>query len=192
MTSGVPGHDGKDPPTLAGEIAPAVATLAGEGHGRNAISRALGVSTGTVSNAARIAGVEFDVAGTEVASRTRAEQLAEDRAALAEQAAEIGRRAGRRLFMELGAELLDPAAIGALNKAWGTAADKLILASATVPDDNADEYRMARLWLDGLHAQIRASELGILPADDDGNYPMRMGQPGAHLDHDNPDELEDQ
>ena len=191
MTSDVPGHDGKDPPRLADEIAPAVVELHGEGHGRNAIARALGVSTGTVSNAARIVGVEFDVTGTEVASRTRAEQLAEDRADLAGMAAEIARRAGRRLFIELGATVLEPGTVTALNRVFGTATDKALAAGLVVPDDDRDQHRMARLWLEGLHAQIRAAELGLIASDADGNTPMFLGQPGAHIDHDDLDHLED-
>ncbi|MDX2358569.1 hypothetical protein [Dietzia sp. PP-33] len=190
MTWDVTGHDGKDPP-LAEQIAPAVSEMAAEGHGRNAIARALAVSPSTVTNAARIAGVEFDPAATEVATRSRAEQMAEDRAHLAAMAAEIAKRAGRRLYIELGATVLNPAAVSALHRAFGTGVEKAVLAGATVPDDQADEFRMARVWLDGLHAQIRATELGIIPPDENGNFPIHMGQPGAHLDHHDLDQEND-
>jgi len=175
MNSADPGTAGKDPPaTLADEIAPAVEELAREGHGRNAIARALAVSTATVSRAAAIAGVEFDRGPTEVATRTRAEQLAEDRADLAGMAAEIARRAGRRLFIEAGAEVIDPATLTALNRVFGTATDKALTAGMLAPSDDQDQYRDARLWVDALQAQIRAAELGIIRPDENGNLPLVM------------------
>lgn len=191
MSGNGTGPDGKDPPPLAAEVAPAVAELAAEGFGRNAISRALAVSPTTVTRAARIAGVEFDPAATEVATRSRAEQFAEDRAALAAQAAEIGRRAGRRLFVELGAELLDPAAIGALNKAWGTSADKLLAASATVQDEARDEHAAARAWLEGVQLQIAAAGRGLIQPGADGNFHFAQPSMTDHLDHDDLDLMED-
>lgn len=166
---GLTGHAGKDPPSLAEEIAPSVAALAAEGHGRNAIARALAVSAGTVTNAAKIAGVTFDRGPTEVATRTRAEQLAEDRADLAGMSAEIARRAGRRLYMELGAEVVDYSVLTALNRVYGTATDKALAAGMLAPTDDQDEYRMARVWVDALQAQVSAARLGIIKPDENGN-----------------------
>ena len=175
MSSGIPGHDGKDPP-LAEQIAADVAELHAEGMGRNEIARALAVSPGTVSNAARIAGVEFDRSSTEVATRTRTEQLAEDRADLAAMSAAIARRAGRRLFMELGATVLDPGAVTALNRTFGTAVDKAIAAGTAVPDDSdQDEYRAARTWLEALHVQLEMADRGLLPTDEHGNTLLQYG-----------------
>ena len=140
MTCDSPGNAGKDPPTLADEIAPAVAELAAEGKGRNEISRALAVSTATVSRAAAIAGVEFDRGPTEVATRTRTEQLAQDRAELAGMAAEIARRAGRRLYIEAGAEVIDPATLTALNRVFGTATDKALTAGMLTDRLDSDDH----------------------------------------------------
>lgn len=171
---------------MAEQIAPDVAELHAEGMGRNEIARALAVSPGTVSNAARIAGVEFDRSSTEVATRTRTEQLAEDRADLAAMSAAIARRAGRRLFMELGATVLDPGAVTALNRTFGTAVDKAIAAGTAVPDDSdQDEYRAARTWLEGLTMQIRAANEGLIPADENGNTPISFG-PDDHNPNPNP------
>lgn len=183
MTGDDPGSPGKQ--TLAEEVAPAVAELHAEGHGRNAISRALGVSTFTVSGAARIAGVEFDTAGTEAATRSRAEQLAEDRADLAGMSAELARRAGRRLYMELGATVLDPATVTALNRTYGTAVDKLAVLTETLPDDR-DDLERPRLWLDALKAQVTAAQLGLIEPNADGTTPLVLGSehlPPDHHDH---------
>lgn len=184
MSGGVPGHDGKDPPqTLPEEVAPAVAELAGEGFGRNAIARALAVSTGTVSKAAQIVGVEFDRGPTEAATRTRSEQLADDRADLAGMSAEIARRAGRRLFMELGAEVLDPSAVTALNRVYGTAVDKSLSAGMLAPTNDQDELQVVRLWVESLNAQLRAAELGIIRPDENGNTPLVMSADQIPQDH---------
>lgn len=187
MNSDVSGQAAKDPP-LAEQVAPAVAELHAEGHGRNAIARALAVSPGTVSNAARIAGVEFDRSGTEVATRSRTEQLADDRADLAAMSTELARRAGRRLYVELGATVLDPATVTALNRVYGTASDKSLALGLTVTDDGQDEYRTARVWLDGLKAQITAAQLGIIEPNPNGTTPLVLSSehitPEDEGDHD--------
>lgn len=193
MTAGVTGHASKSPPSLAEEVAPHVAELAAEGHGRNAIAKALAVSEGTVSNAARIAGVTFDRGPTEVATRTRAEQLAEDRADLAAMSAEIARRAGRQLYMELGAEVLDPNTLTVLNRVFGTATDKALAAGVLIPtDDKADNHGF-EVWVDGLKAQLSAFDLGIIRPDENGNFPLVMNaehvpREAAELD---PDAIEE-
>lgn len=175
MSSGVPGHDGKDPP-LAEQIAPEVAELHAAGHGRNEVARRLGVSTGTVSAAARIAGVEFDRSSTEVATRTRTVQLADHRADLAEMAADLATKAGRRLRIELDATILDPTTVRALGTTFGIAADKLAALSATVTDETS-EHAAAEVWLEALTLQLDAAADGRIPADEHGNVPIQFGPP---------------
>jgi len=175
MSSDIPGHDGKDPP-MAEQIAPDVAELHAAGHGRNEVARRLGVSTGTVSAAARIAGVEFDRSSTEVATRTRAVQLADHRADLAEMAADLATKAGRRLRIELDATILDPTTVRALGTTFGIAADKLAALSATVTDETS-EHAAAEMWLEGLRLQIHAANEGLITPDENGNTPIDFGPP---------------
>ncbi|MCY1656012.1 UNVERIFIED_ORG: hypothetical protein EDC92_1591 [Dietzia maris] len=175
MTSDVPGRDVKDPP-LAEQFAPTVARLHSEGLGRNAIARELGISTATVSSAARIAGVSFDTSGTEVATRSRVQQLAEARVDLADMAADLATRAGRRLRVELDANVLSPNNVRTLGIAFGIAVDKLVALSAEVTDER-DEHAAASVWLEGLQLQIQAAADGLMPTDERGNVPFEVGPP---------------
>ena len=176
MSSEDPGTSAKDPPNMAEQIAPQVAELHAQGHGRNEVARRLGVGTATVSRAAAIAGVRFDATATEVATRSRTAQLAEQRADLAELSAELATKAGRRLRIELDAEVLDPTAVRALGTAFGITADKFAALSADA-SDATDEHAAAALWLEGLTMQIRAANEGLIPADEHGNTPIQFGPP---------------
>lgn len=66
-----------DPTTdlLPGVIAPAVAHLAAEGLGRNEIARRMKVARGTVTSAAKLAGVTFDRQATAAATAARVTDL---------------------------------------------------------------------------------------------------------------------
>jgi hypothetical protein len=152
---------------MAEQIAPDVAELHAQGCGRNEIARRLGVGETTVSRAAVIAGVRFDATATQAATKSRSVQLAEQRADLAELSAELATKAGRRLRIELDAEVLDPTAVRALGTAFGITADKFVALTADATDDR-DEHAAAEVWLEGLQLQIHAANKGLLPTDDDG------------------------
>lgn len=126
-----------DPPYVV--VAPEVARLAAEGLSRNAIARQLGRAPSTVSRAAMHAGVEFSTEGTESATRAAAEQAAGRRAELAHLTAEIALTAGRRLHIEVGAEVLDPATVKALSVAMGISVDKALMLAATLPEHAPDD-----------------------------------------------------
>jgi len=176
VSSGGTGPGAKDPPPLAEQIAPQVAELHAQGHGRNEIARRLAVGETTVSRAAVIAGVRFDATATEVATRSRTAQRAEQRADLAELSAELATKAGRRLRIELDAEVLDPTAVRALGTAFGITADKFVALTADATDDR-DEHAAAEAWLAGLHLQLEAAADGRIPADENGNTPIQFGPP---------------
>ena len=175
MTSDGTGPQAKGPP-LPEQLAEQVAELAAEGLGRNAVARALGTSPTTVTRAAEIAGIQFDGSLTESATKARADQLAQDRMALAELSAAIAFRAGRRLLIETGATVLDPTTVRALATAYGVAADKLAALSATVTDETS-EHAAAEVWLEALTLQLEAAADGRIPADEHGNVPIQFGPP---------------
>ena len=175
MTSDGTGPQAKGPP-LPEQLAEQVAELAAEGLGRNAVARALGTSPTTVTRAAEIAGIQFDGSLTESATKARADQLAQDRMALAELSAAIAFRAGRRLLIETGATVLDPTTVRSLATAYGVATDKLIGLTATVTDDR-DEHAAAEMWLEGLRLQIHAANEGLIRPDENGNTPIDFGPP---------------
>ena len=178
------GPGAKGPPTVAEQVAPQVAELHAQGHGRNEIARRLGVGETTVSRAAVIAGVRFDTTATQAATKSRSVQLAEQRADLAELSAELATKAGRRLRIELDAEVLDPTAVRALGTAFGITADKFVALTADA-SDATDEHAAAALWLEGLTMQIHAANEGLIPADENGNTPISFG-PDDHNPNPNP------
>ena len=55
-------------------------------------------------------------------------------------AAEIARRAGRRLYIEAGAEVIDPATLTALNRVFGTATDKALTAGMLTDRLDSDDH----------------------------------------------------
>lgn len=147
------GRPTKGPP-LAERIAPEVAELVAAGHGRNEIARRLEVSPSTVSTAAKRAGVTFDGAATEAATRVRVAQAADTRAELAGLSSELALTAGRRLLVEVSAPVLDPATVRALATAYGVSTDKLTALLAVIPDGSEADSRQA---LDDLIGAIRQS-----------------------------------
>ena len=176
MSSDGTGPQAKGPPPMAEQIAPDVAELHAQGCGRNEIARRLGVGETTVSRAAVIAGVRFDATATEVATRSRTAQLAEQRADLAELSAALATRAGRRLMIELEAEVLEPTAARALGTVFGITADKFAALSADA-NDATSEHAAAEIWLEGLQMQIHAANKGLLPTDEAGNVYLDYGPP---------------
>ena len=176
MSSDGTGPGAKGPPTVAEQVAPDVAELHAQGHGRNEIARRLGVGETTVSRAAVIAGVRFDATATQAATKSRSVQLAEQRADLAELSAELATKAGRRLRIELDAEVLDPTAVRALGTAFGITADKFAALSADA-SDATDEHAAAEAWLEALHLQLDAAADGRIPADEHGNVAIQFGPP---------------
>lgn len=132
-------------------IAPRVAEMAAEGATRNAIARSLDVSAGTVTRAARHVGAEFDGAALQAAVVANAARSTATRADRAEQAATLADKAGRRLSMELDAEVLDPGAVRSLATVFGIATDKYLTLAATLP---SPEESQAKGALDALMGAI--------------------------------------
>lgn len=169
------GPGAKDPP-LHEQVAPRVAELHAAGHGRNEVARRLDVSPTTVTRAADHAGVKFDNASTDAATRGRTAQLEDRRADLAVTAADLADMAGRRLKVELEAELADPVMLTAVNRVWGTSVDKLTGLSATLTD-HRDEHAAARLWIEGIGMQITAAAEGLTEPDASGHYRISFPAP---------------
>ncbi|WP_333617821.1 hypothetical protein [Dietzia sp.] len=149
-----PGRAQKGDPPLYERIAPRVADLAGRGESRAAIARALDCAPSTVGRAAKLAGVSFDTTPTEAATAVAVARTTASRADLAERSAGLADQAGRRLALELGAEVLDPAAVRSLATVYGIAVDKLLALAATLPDSAEASSKGA---LDSLMAAIIAA-----------------------------------
>lgn len=128
-----PGRGTKTPP-LYERLAPDVADLATKGESRNAIARRLDCSPSTVSKAAQHAGIEFNTAPAETATAVAVARSTASRAELADRAATLADKAGRRLSVELDAEVLDPGAVRSLATVFGIATDKHLALAATLPD----------------------------------------------------------
>lgn len=128
------GRGAKTTTPLFERIAPNVADLAAEGVARNEIARRLDCSPATVTKAARMAGVAFDGTATEAATVANVARSTASRAELADRSAGLADKAGRRLAMELDAEVLDPVAVRTLATAFGVAVDKLVVLAASLPD----------------------------------------------------------
>ena len=150
-------HDKRE--TVAAKVAPKVAAMVAEGYGRNEISRRLFVSTGTVTAAARIAGVTFDQAvtpeGQEAATATRQKTTAERREA-------YGNRWGALQILST-AELVkrlqtDPGSIEThrLITLAGVSADKW-LKYVPEADAEAESEEEAKRAIQALHEAILAS-----------------------------------
>ena len=106
----------------AGTTPARVRELAGQGYGRNACARELGVSRRQIDKLAREAGIDWSRTATEAATRAR---MADRRAELVDDFSEISDRAAERLLQALDADEIDPNVIRALINAAGTATDKL-------------------------------------------------------------------
>lgn len=75
-------------------------SMARNGQGRNAIARVVGISVGSVTNIIRDAGLSFDRAATEQATKARKVEMAERRAALELDYLEDAQRLRRLLWTE--------------------------------------------------------------------------------------------
>lgn len=175
MTGEGTGDAAKDPP-IPEQIADQVATLHAEKMGRNEIARALGVSGKTVTRAAAIAGVQFDTTATAAATRSRVDRLEDDRADIAAMSAQIAKRAGRRLFIEIGEPVLHPETARTLATVYGITADKLDKLSASITD-HRDQYAAANAWLEGLRLQFDAVSAGQIEPDADGHFNINFPTP---------------
>lgn len=154
MSSDETGHPVKPPP-LAERIAPEVARLAGQGIGRNEISRRLKVAPSLVTKAAGIAGVTFDNSVTEAATTARARQAEQARAGLAVEWVEIAELAVRRVRVELQAELLDPVVLRAVATTAGIATDKSVLLSSSLPTEVENHgMSVANDFMQAIDSQI--------------------------------------
>lgn len=137
-----------------------VARLAGEGMGRNAVARHLGVSRRAVDTAAQAAGVSWVRASTEAATRAR---MADVRASLADDFSQIADGAAERLLDALDRDEIDPRVLQALAQVAGTATDKLdrLADRLTADEDRGDSL------LDQLRAGIDSWAAGL--ADQEQN-----------------------
>lgn len=172
--TGSTGRDTKprDPPYVV--IAPEVARLASEGLARNEIARRLKRAPSTVTRAADHAGVEFDSGSTATATKAASEQATARRAELAELTADIALLAGRRLRMEVGAELLDPANVRALATAMGVSVDKALLLAATIPEMSDDGMSVAREFMQAIDTDALEGTYG---PDDRDEEEAATGRP---------------
>ena len=120
-----------------------VAQLAAEGHGRNSCARELGLSRRQVDRLAREAGIKWERAATEAATRAR---MIDRRAELAEDFSEISDKAAERLLDALDADDLDPRVLQALAQVAGAATDKLTaLADRLTADDGTGDSVLDKL-----------------------------------------------
>ena len=120
-----------------------VAQLAAEGHGRNSCARELGLSRRQVDRLAREAGIKWERAATEAATRAR---MADRRAELVEDFSQIADGAAERLLDALDADEIDPRVVQALAQVAGTATDKLTtLADRLTADDGTGDSVLDRL-----------------------------------------------
>lgn len=131
---------------MTGRAGPAparVKELAEQGYGRNACARELGVSRRAVDQAAREAGIDWSRTATEAATRAR---MADVRAALADDFADISDRAAERLLEALDADELDANVLRALANVAGTSTDKLAaLSDRLATDDGTGDSVLDRL-----------------------------------------------
>ena len=152
-----------------------VARLAREGMGRNAVARHLGVSRRAVDEAARAAGVSWVRTSTEAATRAR---MADVRATLAGDFADIADGAAERLLDALERDEIDPHVIRALANVAGTSVDKLAVLADRL---DADEGRGDSL-LDQLRAGIDNWHQGLTEqnTDDDNQIITSNSQEDQH------------
>lgn len=136
-----------------------VARLASEGMGRNACARHLGVSRRAVDTAAQAAGITWVRSSTEAATKAR---VADVRASLAADFADIADGAAERLLDALDRDEIDPHVLRALANVAGISTDKL----TTLADRlDADEDRGDTL-LDQLRRGIDSWHAGLADQTD--------------------------
>jgi hypothetical protein len=144
-------------PTRAETLAPRVAQLVADGHGRNEIARRLYCSNGTVTRAAKIAGVTFgNVVPEETVERaaeTRKTTTLERQDALAKGWSAIASRAITQLAKALDAGEIDPARLATIA---GVATDKYLKLTPEI-DQKAESMGEAKQYLTDLMSAIRES-----------------------------------
>lgn len=120
-----------------------VAQLAAEGHGRNSCARELGLSRRQVDRLAREAGITWERAATEAATRAR---MIDRRAELLEDFSQIADGAAERLLDALDQDELDPRVLQALAQVAGSSVDRLTaLADRLTADDDHGDSLLDRL-----------------------------------------------
>ncbi|MFE3052979.1 hypothetical protein [Nocardia sp. NPDC059239] len=138
-------------PSAAERVRDDVARLAREGLSRNRIARQLGCAPATVTDAARLVGVEFDRRPTAAAVQVTVLDAQHRRARLADRWFDVAEGALGRLKEAVDDD--DPQAA----RAWATASaistDKLL---ALAPPQSDDGDQDARLALTALMSAIRA------------------------------------
>ncbi|MGW4120755.1 hypothetical protein [Nocardia sp. NPDC004711] len=145
-------------PSAAERVRDDVAALAREGMSRNRIARQLGCAPATVTDAARLAGVEFDRRQTATATQVTVIDAQQRRDRLSDRWFDVAEGALGRLKEAVDDD--DPQAA----RAWATASaigtDKFLVL-APPQSDGGDQD--ARLALTALMAAIRAAA----PTDND-------------------------
>lgn len=136
-----------------------VAHLAADGLGRNAVARELGVSRRAVDEAARAAGVSWVRSSTEAATRAR---MADVRASLAVDFADIADGAAERLLDALDRDELDANVLRALANVAGLSVDKL----AALADRLDTEQDSPDTLLDQLRRGIDSWNAGLTDQTD--------------------------
>lgn len=139
-----------------------VARLAAEGMGRNAVARTLGVSRRAVDEAAKTAGVSWVRSSTEAATKAR---VADVRASLVADFADIADGAAERLLDALDRDELDPNVLRALANVAGLSVDKL----AALADRIDTEQDSPDNLLDQLRRGIDSWHAGLSDQDDQTN-----------------------
>lgn len=155
-----------------------VQRLADDGHGRNSISRELGVSRAAVDEAATELGINWSRAQTAKATKAR---LHDARHELSETLSDVSAVAARRLLQELESDDIDPARVRALAQAAGIASDRVINLADRVGIDDADTEEPKTLLRDFISAiELKYSADGM--GDDLARATHSPDHPG-HPDH---------
>lgn len=148
---------------MSGRTGPTrVKGLAEQGLGRNACARELGVSRRQIDTWAKVAGVSWVRTATEAATRAR---VADVRASLAVDFADISDRAAERLLDALDRDELDPHVLRALANVAGTGVDKLAALADRI-DADADSPESL---LDTMRAGFDSWAAGLAEQDDQTN-----------------------
>lgn len=158
-------------PSKAQQFAPHVAELHAQGLGRNAIARTLGCSAGTVTAAARHAGVVFDGRSTADATEVVRRSSEQRRADIVTAAADLADMAATKLLAALARDELEARELVRL---FGVAADKFVKL-APEPDHDADQREEAKEALDELMSAIRGSVVDL------GDVAAASVAPGASM-----------
>lgn len=155
---------------MTGRAGPArVRELAEQGLGRNACSRELSVSRRQIDTWAREAGVSWVRTSTEAATKAR---VADVRASLTADFADIADGAAERLLDALDRDELDPRVLQALAQVAGAATDKLTaLADRLDADDHHGDSLLDQLrggfdsWAAALADQDQHDQITTTPLE---------------------------